>query len=256
MSAGRIDVRDLAYAYPDGTKALADLTFAIEPGESVAIVGGNGAGKSTVLLQLAGALAPGEGSVAVGDVRWDASTPASARRAIGLVFQNPDDQLFMPTVGEDVAFGPANSGLSRDDVERRVVDALARVGMSHLRARPPYRLSGGEKRSVAIATVLAMEPDILLMDEPSSYLDPRSRRRLIELLRSFHHTRVIATHDLELVVEICDRVLLLDSGRLIADGPTADILDDAALMSAHGLERPHILSHRHPHGRRGDAPDQ
>jgi cobalt/nickel transport system ATP-binding protein len=153
----------------------------------------------------------------------------------------------MPTVAEDVAFGPLNAGLPGDQVERRVAAALERVGMSHVRGRPPYRLSAGEKRAVAIATVLAMEPDILVMDEPSANLDPRARRRLINLLLSFEHTRIIATHDLEMVVEVCPRVIVLDGGRVVADGPTFELLDDEALMLAHGLERPHILRHSHPH---------
>jgi cobalt/nickel transport system ATP-binding protein len=174
-------------------------------------------------------------------------TAALARRAVGMVFQDPDDQLFMPTVAEDVAFGPLNAGLPPAQVEERVAEALRRVGMTHVRERPPYRLSAGEKRAVAIAAVLAMSPDILVMDEPSSNLDPRARRRLIELLRSFEHTRIVATHDLELVVQVCTRVVVLDDGRVVADGPTRDILDDEPLMLAHGLECPHILRHAHPH---------
>jgi cobalt/nickel transport system ATP-binding protein len=164
-----------------------------------------------------------------------------------MVFQDPDDQLFMPTVEEDVAFGPLNAGLPAEQVERRVSAALERVGMTHVRSRPPYRLSAGEKRAVAIATMLAMAPDILVMDEPSSNLDPRARRRLIQLLLSFEHTRIIATHDLDLVVEVCSRVIVLDGGKVVADGPTATLLNDEPLMLAHGLERPHILRHSHPH---------
>jgi len=164
-----------------------------------------------------------------------------------MVFQDPDDQLFMPTVEEDVAFGPRHAGMAQDDVERRTHEALARVGMSHLRMRPPYRLSAGEKRAVAIATVLAMAPGVLVMDEPSSNLDPRGRRRLIAQLRSFEHARVIATHDLELVVEVCTRVIVLDGGRVVAQGPVRELLNDEARMLAHGLERPHILRHQHPH---------
>jgi cobalt/nickel transport system ATP-binding protein len=164
-----------------------------------------------------------------------------------MVFQDPDDQLFMPTVAEDVAFGPLNAGLPTDQVELRVATALARVGMAHVRDRPPYRLSAGEKRAVAIATVLAMTPDILVMDEPSSNLDPRARRRLIELLQSFEHTKIIATHDLELVVEVCSRVIVLDGGKVVADGPASDILSDEPLMLAHGLERPHSLKPLHRH---------
>ncbi len=247
MSHHLVAVKDLYYAYPDGTEALHDVSFRIEHGEAVALVGANGAGKSTLLLHLNGTLPTMRGEVVVGDTVVTRETAVLARRAIGMVFQDPDDQLFMPTVAEDVAFGPLNAGLPPDQVERRVATALDRVGMAHLQGRPPYRLSAGEKRAVAIATVLAMAPDILVMDEPSANLDPRARRRLIELLRSFGHTRVIATHDLELVVAVCSRVIVLDGGRVVADGPARTILDDEDLMLAHGLERPHSLRHLHPH---------
>jgi len=247
MSHHIVEVRDLSFAYPDGTEALRGISFRVEHGEAVALIGGNGAGKSTLLLHLNGYLSTRRGEVRIGDTLLTRETAALARRAIGMVFQDPDDQLFMPTVAEDVAFGPLNAGLPPDQAEQRVASALARVGMAHLRDRPPYRLSAGEKRAVAIATVLAMVPDILLLDEPSSNLDPRGRRRLIELLRSFEHTRMIATHDLELVVEVCSRVIVLDGGRVVADGPARDILNDDALMLAHALERPHILRHSHPH---------
>lgn len=242
-----IEVDGLRYAYPDGTEALRGLSFRIAQGESVALVGANGAGKSTLLLHLAGALTAAGGEIRIGGMAVTPATAAAARARVGVVFQDPDDQLFMPTVAEDVAFGPLNMGLPPDEVERRVAGALERVGMGHLRARPPYRLSAGEKRAVAVATVLAMSPEVLVMDEPSSNLDPRGRRRLIGLLRSFEHTKVIATHDLELVVEVCSRVLVLDGGRLVAEGEVAEVLNDEALMAAHGLERPHILRHRHPH---------
>ena len=247
MSHHVVEVRDLSFAYPDGTEALRGISFRVEHGEAVALVGGNGAGKSTLLLHLNGCLPTRHGEVRIGDTLLTRETAALARRAIGMVFQDPDDQLFMPTVAEDVAFGPLNAGLPPDQVEQLVLSALERVGMAHLQDRPPYRLSAGEKRAVAIATVLAMAPDILVMDEPSSHLDPRARRRLIELLRSFEHTRIVATHDLELVVEVCSRVIVLDGGRIVADGPAREILNDEALMFAHGLERPHILRHTHPH---------
>jgi cobalt/nickel transport system ATP-binding protein len=243
-----VEVRDLWFAYPDGTEALKGVSFRVEHGGAVALVGANGAGKSTLLQHLNGYLWAGRGEVRIGDAPLTRETVGQARRAVGMVFQDPDDQLFMPTVAEDVAFGPLNAGLPAAEVERLVAAALERVGMTHVRNRPPYRLSGGEKRAVAIATVLAMSPDILVMDEPSSNLDPRSRRGLIGLLRSFRHTRILATHDLELVVEVCERVIVMDGGRVVADGPAADLLDDEALMQAHGLERPHILRHRHPHG--------
>ncbi|MEI6645196.1 MAG: ABC transporter ATP-binding protein [bacterium] len=247
MSHHIVEVRDLMYAYPDGTEALRGVSFRIEHGSAVGLVGANGAGKSTLLLHLNGYLPTTRGEVFIGDTVVTRETAVLARRAVGLVFQDPDDQLFMPTVAEDVAFGPLNAGLPLEQVERRVTAALERVGMTHVRERPPYRLSAGEKRAVAIATVLAMSPDILVMDEPSANLDPRARRRLIELLLSFEHTRIIATHDLEMVVEVCSRVIVLDGGRVVADGPTRELLNNEALMLAHGLERPHSLRHLHPH---------
>lgn len=247
MSHHIVEVKELAHAYPDGTEALKGVSFRIGHGESVALVGANGAGKSTLLMHLNGYLPTERGEVWIGDTTVTRETVALARRAVGMVFQDPDDQLFMPTVAEDVAFGPLNAGLPADQVERRVAAALERVGMAHVRGRPPYRLSAGEKRAVAIATALAMEPDILVMDEPSANLDPRARRRLINLLLSFEHTRIIATHDLEMVVEVCPRVIVLDGGKVVADGPTFELLNDEALMLAHGLERPHILRHSHPH---------
>jgi cobalt/nickel transport system ATP-binding protein len=247
MSHHVIEARDVFFAYPGGAEALRGVSFRITHGEAVGIIGGNGAGKSTLLLHLNGCLAPAQGEVRIGDVPLTRGTVASARRAVGLVFQDPDDQLFMPTVFEDVAFGPLNMGLPDADVEQRAVAALERVGMVHLRGRPPHKLSAGEKRAVAIATVLAMAPDVLVMDEPSSNLDPRARRRLIGLLQGFEHTRIIATHDLELVVEVCSRVMVMDAGRIVAEGPTAELLNNEELMLAHGLERPHSLRHHHPH---------
>jgi len=247
MSHHIVEVRDLCFAYPDGTEALKGVSFRITHGESVALIGANGAGKSTLLLHFNGYLMPTRGEVRIGDTPLTHQTLAAARRAVGMVFQDPDDQLFMPTVFEDIAFGPLNAGLPAAEVEQRVALALERVNMAHLQGRPPYRLSAGEKRAVAIATVLAMAPDILVMDEPSSHLDPRGRRRLIELLQSFEHTKIIATHDLELVVELCSRVIVLDGGKVVAEGPTVELLNDEVLMLAHGLERPHSLRHHHPH---------
>lgn len=247
MSHHIVEVRDLWFAYPDGTQALRGVTFRVPHGEAVALVGANGAGKSTLLLHLNGCLPATRGQIRIGEVLLTCQTAPLVRRAVGLVFQDPDDQLFMPTVAEDVAFGPLNAGLPPDEVESLVGRALERVGMAHVRERPPYRLSAGEKRAVAIATVLALSPDVLVMDEPSSNLDPRARRRLIGLLQSFEHTRIIATHDLELVVEVCARVILLDGGEVVADGPARELLNDEALMLAHGLERPHALRHAHPH---------
>jgi cobalt/nickel transport system ATP-binding protein len=247
MSHHVVEVRDLCFAYPDGTEALRGVSFRITHGGAVAIIGANGTGKSTLLMHLNGYLMPTRGEVRIGDVPLTRETAASVRRAVGMVFQDPDDQLFMPTVFEDVAFGPLNAGLAADEVDRRVRAALDQVGLGPVAQRPPYKLSAGEKRGVAIATVLAMEPDVLVMDEPSTNLDPRGRRRLIEWLKSFRHTKIIATHDLEMVVEVCSRVMVMDGGRVVAEGATAEILDDEALMVKHGLERPHSLRHVHPH---------
>lgn len=238
MSHHLVEVRDLRFAYPDGTEALSGVTFRIHHGESVAIVGANGAGKSTLLLHLNGCLAPRQGMVRVGDIPLTEKTLADVRRTVGMVFQDPDDQLFMPTVYDDVAFGPLNMGLPFEDVDARVGSALATVGASHLAKRPPYRLSGGEKRLVAIATVLAMSPDILVLDEPTSNLDPRARRDLITLLKSFEHTKIIATHDLDMVMDLCGRTIVMHQGHVLADGPSTEIFTDDALLEAGRLERP------------------
>ena len=247
MTLPAVELRTVCFTYPDGNRALDSVSFRVAAGEAVALIGANGAGKSTLLQHLNGALRATSGDVLIGGAALTRESAPALRRAVGMVFQDPDDQLFMPTVFEDVAFGPLNAGLAPAAVEQRALAALERVGMSHVKSRPPYKLSAGEKRAVAIATALALEPDVLVMDEPSSNLDPRGRRRLIDQLRSFGHTRIIATHDLELVVEVCPRVIVIDGGALIADGPTDLLLNDEALMLAHGLERPHILRHRHPH---------
>ena len=238
MSHHLVAVSDLAFTYPDGTPALQGVTFTLHHGESLGLVGANGAGKSTLLLHLAGVLVASRGSVRVGDWPVTPRTLPQVRRSVGMVFQDPDDQLFMPTVEDDVAFGPANLGLPRDEVEAQVAAALDRVGALHLRQRPPHRLSGGEKRAVAIATVLAMSPGVLVMDEPSSNLDPRARRRLIEQLRAFEHTKIVATHDLDLVLDVCARTIVLSGGRVVADGPTRELLADDAVLGRAGLERP------------------
>ncbi len=238
MTHHSIDVVDLGFAYPDGTVALDGVSFEITHGESVAIVGANGAGKSTLLMHLNGVLSPTRGSVRIGDVPVSKDTLQDIRKAVGMVFQNPDDQLFMPTVREDVAFGPMNLGLPAEDVDARVDEALARVDAIHLKTRPPYRLSGGEKRAVAIATVLAMCPNILVMDEPSSNLDPRARRRLIELLETFEHTKILATHDLDMTLDLCKRIIVIAEGRVAADGPTEQVFADDTLLDKCGLERP------------------
>ncbi|MBP7828793.1 MAG: ABC transporter ATP-binding protein [Kiritimatiellae bacterium] len=247
MSHHIVEARDVHYTYPGGHEALRGVSFRITHGEAVALVGPNGAGKSTLLQHLNGTLLPSRGEIRIGDDPVTRDTAPRIRRAVGMVFQDPDDQLFMPTVLEDVAFGPLNHGLAPEAAAERARAALERVGMSPVADQPPYRLSAGEKRAVSIAGVLAMSPDVLVMDEPSSNLDPRGRRRLMELLKSFEHTKIIATHDLELVVEVCARVILLDGGLVKAEGPAVQVLDDEPLMLAHGLERPHVLRHRHPH---------
>jgi cobalt/nickel transport system ATP-binding protein len=246
MSGDLLEVRELHYSYPDGTPALKGVSFRLAAGAALALVGGNGAGKSTLLMHLNGALTPSRGEVLI-EGQTIARSGAAARGVVGTVFQDPDDQLFMPTVFEDVAFGPLNAGLAVEEVEACAAAALERVGAAHLRERPPFRLSAGEKRAAAIATALALSPRLLVMDEPSSHLDPRGRRRLIEFLKSYEHARIIATHDLELAFEVCPEALILDDGRVVAGGPTCELLNDEALMLAHGLERPHILRHCHPH---------
>lgn len=238
MSHHIVEVQDLSYTYPDGAAAVRGISFRIHHGESVAVVGANGAGKSTLLLHLNGTLTPQRGTVRIGDFPLAKTTLRDIRRTVGMIFQDPDDQLFMPTVFEDVAFGPLNLGLPPEEVEQRVLGALARVGVEHLRDRPPYKLSGGEKRAVSIAAVLAMSPDILVMDEPSANLDPRARRTLIELLAGFRHTKIIATHDLDLVLDLCPRTIVVREGRILADGPTGEIFNNEQLLDQSSLEKP------------------
>jgi cobalt/nickel transport system ATP-binding protein len=233
-----LEVRDLSYAYPDGHAALCRVSFCIHHGESVGIIGGNGAGKSTLLLHLNGVLKASQGEVRLEGHPITQANLAQVRRRVGLVFQDPDDQLFMPTVCDDVAFGPVNMGLSDSEVQAHVVRALACVGASHLAQRPPYRLSGGEKRAVAIAGVLAMSPSVLALDEPSAGLDPAARRRLIQMLLGVDHTKIIATHDLDLVLDLCSRVLVMHHGCIEADGPPERIFADSALLERCHLEQP------------------
>jgi len=238
MSHHIVEVKDLVYNYPDATPALNGVTFRITHGEAVGIVGANGAGKSTLLMHLTGCLFPGAGSVRIGDHVLTRRNLNQVRSRVGMIFQDPDDQLFMPTVFDDVAFGPLNQGVSLGEVNALVESALERVGARHLKHRPPYKLSGGEKRRVAIATVLAMDPDILVMDEPSTGLDPRARRQLIELLKTFEHTKIIATHDLDLVLDLCERTIILHQGKVAADGKTREIFADEALLLENRLEKP------------------
>jgi cobalt/nickel transport system ATP-binding protein len=238
VTAPAIEVHGLRHSYPDGTPALRGVDLRIATGEAVAVVGANGAGKSTLLLHLNGLLIPGSGEVRVDGVPVTRATLPQVRRRVGFVFQDADDQLFMPTVQDDVAFGPSNQGLSAPEVQARVRAALESVGAAHLAARAPYRLSGGEKRAVAIAGVLAMEPSILVLDEPSSGLDAAARRRLIDLLRTFPQTRVIATHDLDMVLEVCQRVLLIHDGKVEADGLPNELFADCELLRRCHLEPP------------------
>lgn len=238
MSHHIVSANALHYTYDDGTDALRGVTFTIHHGEAVGIIGANGAGKSTLLLHLAGAILPTGGSVRVGDLPLTAATQREVRRTVGMIFQDPDDQLFMPTVLEDVMFGPNNMGFPHPEAERRALEALSRVGAEHLRDKPPYHLSGGEKRRAAIATVLAMEPAILVMDEPTTGLDPYARRTLMQLVRNFTHTRIVATHDLDMVLDICPRTIVLHEGKVRADGATIELFRDTKLLAECRLEQP------------------
>jgi cobalt/nickel transport system ATP-binding protein len=237
-----IKAAGLTFAYPGGGTVLDQVAFIVRPGETVGLVGPNGAGKTTLFLCLAGVLPIEAGHVLLAGldpgVRADrARLPAH----VGIVFQNSDDQLFSTTVGDDVAFGPLNLGLAGEEVRRRVAEALARVGLSGLEARAPHHLSGGEKRRAALAGVLAMRPEILLLDEPSMFLDPRGRRELFTLLRSLGGTQMIGSHDLDMILDLCGRVLVLDGGKLVADDVAGKVLADAELMERHGLEVPYRL---------------
>ena len=231
-----IEVEQLSFSYPDGHPALVDVSLHIAPGEKVALVGPNGAGKSSLILHLNGILT-GQGRVTVCGLEVGGKTLGRVRAAVGLVFQNPDDQLFSPTVYEDVAFGPLYQGLPPAEVEARVTSALAAVWMSDYARRVSHHLSVGEKKRIAIATVLSMNPEVLVLDEPTSGLDPRARRGLINLLRELPVTMLAASHDLRMVSELFPRMVIMDEGRIVADGPTEALLRDGKLLEAHGLEK-------------------
>ncbi|MGK5729072.1 energy-coupling factor ABC transporter ATP-binding protein [Streptomyces sp. URMC 124] len=233
-----LEVSGLAYAYPDGHQALFGVDLEVARGERVALLGPNGAGKTTLVLHLNGILGGGLGRVRVAGLPVEKRNLAEVRRRVGIVFQDPDDQLFMPTVREDVAFGPAAAGLRGAELAARVDAALERVGMSGFADRPPHHLSFGQRRRVAVATVLATEPEILVLDEPSSNLDPASRRELADVLRSLDVTVLMVTHDLPYALELCERSVVLSEGVIAADGPTGDLLCDEDLMRAHRLELP------------------
>jgi len=230
-----IDVADLSFSYPDGRRALAGVSLAILPGEKVALVGPNGAGKSTLMLHLNGILGDKDSPVRVGGLPMSKENLPIIRGRVGLVFQNPDDQLFSPTVFEDVAFGPLHMGLPEAEVRRRAAVALEQVGMAGAEDRLSHHLSIGQKKRVALATVLAMEPEILVLDEPTAGLDPRGRRQLIALLRDLPRSMLVSTHDMALVAELFPRMVIMDEGRIVADGATGQLLATPALLEAHGL---------------------
>jgi cobalt/nickel transport system ATP-binding protein len=240
-----LEVDGVAFAYPDGHQALYGVSLTIQRGERVALLGPNGAGKTTLVLQCNGVLLPGAGRITVAGLPVVTEHLKEIRRRVGIVFQDPDDQLFMPTVAEDVAFGPANLGLRGPELETRVRSALAAVGMEGHADRPPHHLSFGQRRRVAVATVLAMEPEILVLDEPSSNLDPASRRELAEIVESLDITTLMVTHDLPYAMELCPRSVIIAEGSIVADGPTRQILCDDALLRAHRLELPFGFDPRH-----------
>jgi cobalt/nickel transport system ATP-binding protein len=247
MHHNPIFIENLSYIYPDGVRALTHISLQIKAGERVALVGANGSGKSTLLQHFNGILLPQEGEIVVGEHPMEPQHLKAIRNFVGLVFQNPDDQLFMPTVLEDIAFGPLNQGVQGDRLSHLCHHAMHSVGLDpdSFGSRNASNLSGGEKKRVAIAGVLAMKPEILVFDEPSAQLDPRSRRQLIELLQSLPQTQLIATHDLDLALELCDRTLVLSKGRLVYDGPSSDVFYDAKFLASHALEIP--LSHSRPY---------
>jgi cobalt/nickel transport system ATP-binding protein len=240
MTMPALELKDVRHTYPDGTEAVRGVSLAIATGERVALLGPNGAGKSTLILQLNGVLRPTAGEVVVDGVTLSDATVREIRAKVGLVFQDPDDQLFMTTVLDDVAFGPLNMGLAREEVDRRVHEALHAVGLADVAGRAGQHLSFGQRKRIALATVLSMTPRVLVLDEPTSNLDPRARRRMVELLRELDATLVVATHDMDLAAELCDRAVVVDAGKVAADGPAAELLADGELLAAHGLELPHV----------------
>jgi len=231
-------VQGLTFAYPDGTEVLRGIDLVVQRGESVALVGPNGAGKSTFLLHLNGIL-QGSGRISIFGLAVETKNLREVRRRVGLVFQDPEDQLFLGTVGQDVAFGPANLGLNEEEVSLRVEEALEAVGMLGSEEKCSHHLSFGQKKRVAVATVLSMRPDLLALDEPTSNLDPKSRRRLVQILAALPVTKIVVTHDLPLAFELCERTVILDGGRIVADGPTEQILLDERLLAMHDLELPY-----------------
>lgn len=239
MSTPTITVSDLGFSYPDGTPALQDIELHIHPGERVALLGPNGAGKTTLILHMNGIHMPQRGSIAVSGLVLTSDNVMEIRRRVGLVFQDPDDQLFMPTVQDDVEFGPRNLGFEGEELAKKVRVALETMDVADLNTRPPNHLSFGQKRRVAIAGVLAMEPEILVLDEPTSNLDPASRRELANALKRLKTTQLVVTHDLPFAYEMCERTIIMDEGQIITSGPTREILSDIDLLSRHRLELPY-----------------
>ena len=237
-----IEMKQVDFAYEKDRPVLQKLSFCIEKGESVGLIGANGAGKSTVMKRLLGLLSPNEGEVLVDGVRVEKKTLPQVRRKLGFVLQNSDNQMFMPTVYEDMIFAPLNYGLSREEAEKRVDAALEQLNLQELKHRHNHRISGGEKRMAAIATILAMEPEAILMDEPSAALDPYNRRIVINTIRTLPQTKLITSHDLDMILDTCERVILLDRGQIAADGPAEEILRDKALLEAHRMELPFRLA--------------
>jgi cobalt/nickel transport system ATP-binding protein len=233
-----IEIEGLSFSYPDGQEALCDVSLSIQPGEKVALVGPNGAGKSTLILNLNGILA-GEGSITVCGLKVEEENLGRVRAMVGMVFQSPEDQLFSPRVFDDVAYGPLYQGLPQEIVQERVSEALAAVSMREYGQRVSHHLSMGEKKRIAIATVLSMKPEVLVLDEPTAGLDPRARRSLINLLDELPLTMLVSTHDMPLVKDLLPRMVILDQGKVVADGATSELMDDVQLLEIHGLERPY-----------------
>jgi len=241
MSHHHIICKNISFSYDKNAEILHDISFTAGHDDAIGLIGANGVGKSTLMRILVGLELEFTGEVTIGEIKLTKKTLPRVREKIGYVFQDSDNQLFMPTVYEDIAFAPRNYGLDPQQVEERVQHALDLIGIDYLRNKQPYKMSGGEKKLAAISTILAMTPDVILMDEPTIALDPKNRRRLINILNSLDHIKIIASHDLDMVLETCNRVILMSDGKIIADGLTRDILTDKALLEANGLELPFCL---------------